>query len=118
MNQQAEEIISKLITVEKIGMKKVEIERIESKWGVKSEPESFWYDQNQDEYVIVTEGEAKMEVIKNNAVEVIHLKSRNNINNNESSDNNIMDGYFIPAHVKHRVIYTMHPTVWIAIHFH
>jgi cupin 2 domain-containing protein len=76
------------------------IERIVS-YGQAS-PEDFWYDQNQDEWVIVLQGAAKLE-FENRTVEL-----------------NRGDYLHIRAHEKHRVAWTTpdEPTIWLAVHFH
>ena len=68
-----------------------------------SSPEGFWYDQDEHEWVVVLQGEAKLLI--------------------EGSDDPILlrPGDFIdlPAHQKHRVQWTTpdEPTVWLAIFF-
>ena len=65
-------------------------------------PTSDWYDQSENEWVIVLEGEAKI-VFDNN--EEIHLKA---------------GGYVdIPAHKRHKVTWTSPhtQTIWLAIHY-
>lgn len=75
------------------------IERIVSKGH--SSPKGFWYDQDQDEWVLVLQGQAKLNFIDTEAVE---LKTG--------------DYLLIPAHCKHRVDWTTpdEETVWLAIH--
>jgi cupin 2 domain-containing protein len=60
-----------------------------------------WYDQSQDEWVILLQGEAEL-VYKDGSS--ISLKAG--------------DYLFIPAHHQHRVIYTSSepPCIWLAIH--
>lgn len=62
----------------------------------------LWYDQVNNEWVILMSGEAKIEFENN---EVIELFAGEYI--------------FIPAHTKHRVIYTSETPkcVWLGIHF-
>ena len=76
------------------------IERIIS-YGQTSE-ENFWYDQDEDEFVLVLKGDATIEYDSN---EIIELHQN--------------DSLFIPAHQKHRVKYTSNtrPTVWLAIFY-
>lgn len=64
-------------------------------------PEGFWYDQDQHEWVVVLQGEARLRIES----EVLHLK--------------VGDFVLIPAHQKHRVEWTTPdgPTVWLAIFF-
>ena len=67
-----------------------------------SSPKNFWYDQDQNEWVIVLEGKARL-VFKGN--ETINLNKGDYIN--------------IPAHKKHRVEWTdPHvETIWLAIYY-
>lgn len=80
--------------------KNVKIERIISKGH--TSPESGWYDQERDEWVIVLKGEA---IIAFEKGKEIHLKVGNHIN--------------IPAHKKHKVRWTnpKTETIWLAIHY-
>ena len=75
------------------------IERIVSNG--QSSPEEFWYDQNWDEWVLVLQGSAELDV-EGQMVKLVpgdHLQ--------------------IKAGQKHRVTHTdqNQPTVWLAIHF-
>jgi len=65
-------------------------------------PEDEWYNQNNDEWVMVLEGEA-MVSFKNR--DAIKLKSGDYIN--------------IPAHTQHRVSWSIanKKTIWLAIHY-
>ncbi len=79
---------------------KVKIERIISKGH--TSPASGWYDQEQDEWVVVLKGEA-----------IISFENGREMNLTAGSYINI------PAHTKHKVKWT-HPkteTVWLAIHY-
>ena len=78
----------------------VKIERIISRGH--TSPESGWYDQEQDEWVIVLKGEA---VISFENGENINLKAGVHIN--------------IPAHKKHKVSWTNPEaeTIWLAVHY-
>lgn len=78
----------------------VEITRILSK-GHQS-PEGFWYDQNWDEWVLLIQGSAGLEVAHQEAV--IELQPG--------------DHLMIPAGVRHRVAWTAphETTIWLAIH--
>ena len=80
--------------------KDVKIERIISK-GHKS-PDTGWYDQEQNEWVLVLKGNASI-CFENETV--IDLNQGDYIN--------------IPAHRKHRVISTsaITETIWLAIHY-
>jgi cupin 2 domain-containing protein len=64
-------------------------------------PEGFWYDQQQDEWVVLLLGAAKLRTEN----EVIEMKVGDFLN--------------IPAHTKHRVEWTRpgEPTVWLAMHY-
>lgn len=81
--------------------KKLKIERIVSTG--QTTPENEWYDQETDEWVILLEGEAKI-LFEND--EVIELSKG--------------DFIHIPAHKKHRVVYTRTnpPCIWLAAHWH
>ena len=79
---------------------KVKIERIISKGHIS--PESGWYDQDQDEWVIVLKGQA---LIAFESGEEVDLKEGGYVN--------------IPAHTKHKVKWT-NPnteTIWLAVHY-
>ena len=80
--------------------KAVKIERIISKGH--ASPGTGWYDQEQNEWVLVLKGNASIS-FENETV--IDLKEGDYIN--------------IPAHRKHRVISTsaITETVWLAIHY-
>lgn len=64
-------------------------------------PEGQWYDQEQDEWVVLLQGEAQLMYEDNSTV-------------------NLSAGHwvFIPAHQRHRVSYTSSepPCIWLAIH--
>jgi cupin 2 domain-containing protein len=62
-------------------------------------PPGFWYDQEDDEWVIVVRGEAILEF---EAGELVHMKEG--------------DYLTIPRHVKHRVQQTDPKTIWLAVH--
>lgn len=74
----------------------VRIERILSRGNVT--PEGNWYDQEQDEWVTVLEGSAKIAYP-------------------DGSETTLAKGdcLFIPKHERHRVAYTSSPCVWLAI---
>lgn len=84
--------------VTEAGMK---IERIVS-YG-HSSPAAGWYDQDQDEWVMVVQGEGKLEF--EGDPEVKHMCAGDYIH--------------IPAHCRHRVIWTRPDThtIWLAIFF-
>jgi cupin 2 domain-containing protein len=74
--------------------KNVVIERIISS----DRPDSMIYNQEQDEWVILLEGKATLEL------------------NGESIELNRHDYIFIPSHTPHRVIATSKNCIWLAIH--
>ena len=80
----------------------VRIERIVSTGHATADGE--WYDQDQDEWVVVLKGEAKL----------LFDGDR------EPRTMNVGDHLLIPAHRKHRVQWTSPdgPTVWLAVFFH
>ncbi len=80
--------------------KNVRIERIVSQG--QTTPENSWYDQNENEFVLLLKGEAKL-LFENNSE--ITLKAG--------------DYLTIPAHVKHRVSYTSvsEKCVWLTVFF-
>jgi len=90
-----EEVFTDLIRGES-----VRIERILSRG--QSSPDSGWYDQDDNEWVMVVKGEAKIS-FENDSV--VHLRAGSYIN--------------IPAHTKHKVAWTKPDTetIWLAIHY-
>lgn len=76
----------------------VRIERIVS-FG-HSSPQGFWYDQSEDEWVVLLEGEA---ILEDSQGGEIHMKPG--------------DAVWIPAGFKHRVAWTSkaRPTFWFAV---
>ncbi len=80
--------------------KNVKIERIVSD-GHRT-PAGEWHDQQQNEWVMVLQGQAVVEY-----------------ENMEPYNLNTGDYLFIPAHIRHRVSWTSHTekTVWLAIHW-
>ena len=64
-------------------------------------PEGFWYDQDENEWVLLLKGAARLAFVDR----TIELRPGQAID--------------IPAHVKHRVDWTTpdEPTVWLAIHY-
>ncbi len=81
----------------------IRIEKIVSNGQIS--PKDFWYDQDENEFIIVLKGEAILEIQKNN--EIVELKLNNG------------DFINIKAHEKHRVKYTSleEPTVWLAVFY-
>lgn len=77
----------------------IRIERIVSK-GHQSPPD-LWYDQDQNEWVFLAKGEARLQFTN----QTLHLKAGDYVN--------------IPAHQKHRVEWTTpdEETVWLAIFY-
>ena len=76
------------------------VERIVSKGQVT--PPDVWYDQDDNEWVMLIQGKASMEFEQG---EMLHLGPG--------------DYIFLPARLKHRVAYTSKtpPCIWLAIHF-
>ena len=68
-----------------------------------SSPQDFWYDQQQNEWVIVLTGQAKLKFAEHD--ELVEMKPGDHIN--------------IPAHYKHRVEWTdpNEETIWLAVHY-
>jgi cupin 2 domain-containing protein len=64
-------------------------------------PEGEWYDQDEDEWVALLQGEASIEWKNGDIVELLSG-----------------DWLLIPAHRQHRVAFTSHdpPCVWLAVH--
>lgn len=93
----SEELFTSLLTRDN-----VHIERIVSK-GQTTPPEQ-WYEQAWDEWVIVLAGQAVLGY--EHALPDLALTAG--------------DSVFIPAHTKHRVVWTapdIH-TIWLAVHLH
>jgi cupin 2 domain-containing protein len=84
-----------------INSKNIKIERIISSGQITEE--GVWLEQDNDEFVVLISGEAKIKL--ENLNEVINLK--------------VGDYMLIPKNSKHRVEYTSttKPTIWLAIHF-
>jgi cupin 2 domain-containing protein len=79
----------------------IRIERIVSRGH--SSPEGYWYDQEDNEYVILLKGKAGLKFEKMDGITVMQPGDYMNI----------------PAHLKHRVEWTDPDgdTVWLAIHY-
>ncbi|MEO0797198.1 MAG: cupin domain-containing protein [Verrucomicrobiota bacterium] len=77
------------------------IERIVSNG--QASPPDFWYDQDQNEWVVVLEGAAGLEVDHNGKVETVTLERG--------------DCFLLPAGRRHRVAWTSEreKTVWLAV---
>lgn len=85
---------------ELLNYKNIRIERIVSHGH--TSPENGWYDQEENEWVIVVEGAGT--ILFETGVEV-NLKKGDYLN--------------IPAHIRHKVIWTDPNgiTIWLAIHY-
>ena len=83
--------------------KNVKIERIVSVGH--ASPEGFWYDQEQNEWVLLVSGSAVLSIEKDSGVEQVEL--------------NPGDHLQISARQRHRVESTSNSgkTVWIAVHY-
>lgn len=77
------------------------IERIVSRG--QASPAGFWYDQEQNEFVLVVKGSAGLKI--ENRDDIVVLKAG--------------DYLTIAAHVKHRVEWTdpAGETIWLAVHY-
>lgn len=77
----------------------VRIERIVSNGHIS--PKEFWYDETDDEWVLIVRGSARLRF--KNPDEVIELSAG--------------DSVMIPAHRRHRVDWTTpdSPTIWLAV---
>jgi len=80
----------------------VRIERIVSRGH--ASPEGFWYDQQQDEFVLLLQGQAELEL--QDPQERLSLGTG--------------DYLLIPAHRKHRVVRTSsdEDCIWLAVFYH
>jgi len=79
----------------------LKIERIISHG--QTSPEGFWYDQDDNEWVMVVAGAAS--ILIEGEAEPRSLKAGDHLN--------------IPAHTRHRVAWTdpSQPTIWLAVHY-
>ena len=75
----------------------VRIERIVSR--THSSPPGFWYDQDENEWVVVLKGNAVLEFERGESVAMREG-----------------DYVAIPRHLKHRVMETKRETWWLAVH--
>jgi cupin 2 domain-containing protein len=68
-----------------------------------STPQGEWYDQQQDEWVILLQGSAGLQI--DGQPQVLILQPG--------------DYCYLPAHCRHRVAWTdaQQPSVWLALHF-
>ncbi|BAP55680.1 cupin [Thioploca ingrica] len=94
--QSEQEIIEKLLTHTHFTL-----ERIVSTG--QATPAGQWYDQEQDEWVILLSGSAGLLFAEENIIRVLHPG----------------DYIHIKAHQRHRVEWTdsSQPTVWLALHY-
>ena len=74
----------------------IKIERIVS-YG-QTTPKDYWYDQDEDEFIMIVEG---------NATIIYDDKTTFNLKKN--------DTLYIKAQQKHKVTYTSNPTIWLAV---
>lgn len=83
------------------GNERVRIERIVSRG--QASPEGFWYDQEQDEFVLLAQGEAELEL--QDPAERVRLVPG--------------DWLVIPAHRRHRVAWTSsrQDSIWLAVFY-
>ena len=79
------------------GSGRFRVERILS--GGQITPEGEWYDQEQDEWVVLLEGEARLRYA--DGTEVTLCKG---------------ESLFLPKHKRHRVVYTSPACLWLAVH--
>jgi cupin 2 domain-containing protein len=93
--------LPKEITQTLLSHEDIRIERIVSKG--QASPEGFWYDQSEHEWVLLLKGSAGLEIEGEEAIR--SLKEG--------------DFLFLPAHQKHRVVWTDADTetVWLAVFF-
>ncbi len=91
-----EEIFEDLIRSDKI-----RIERIVSKGHIS--PNDFWYNQEENEWVIIIKGEARIKF--HDGEKIFHLSEGDYLN--------------IPRHTKHRVEWTdlSQETIWVAVFY-
>jgi len=81
----------------------IRIEKIVSNG--QTSPKDFWYDQDENEFVIVLKGEAILEIKQNIDTKEYYLKEG--------------DFLEIKSNVNHRVKYTSldKPTIWLAVFY-
>lgn len=91
-----EELIETICSAEN-----VKIERIVSKGH--SSPEGFWYDQDWNEFVLVVQGSAGLQIEGEDKIVVLNAGEYLNIG----------------SHVRHRVKWTDSSceTIWLAVHY-
>lgn len=83
--------------------KTVKIEKIVSNG--QQTHEDYWYNQDKNEFVLILDGFAKLQIKENNIIKEIELNKGDYID--------------IKANVEHRVSYTCtnNPTVWLAVFY-
>lgn len=64
-------------------------------------PEGEWYDQPEDEWVVVLSGAATVRIAGEDTLRALFAG----------------DWLHLPAHCRHRVEATSHPTVWLVLHY-
>ena len=101
-NQIPAKLAEELVTVLSES-KGVKIERIVSDGH--ASPDGFWYDQEENEWVLLVSGSAVMSVEKESGIERIELEPG--------------DHLLLPAHQRHRVEATSQTekTIWLAVYF-
>ena len=75
---------------------KMRVERIHNVWH--SSPNDFWYDQDEDEWVTLLEGQAELEYTNGRRITLMRG-----------------DCLLIPAHCRHRVVYTDSHCIWLVV---
>ncbi|MDA0588875.1 MAG: cupin domain-containing protein [Planctomycetota bacterium] len=93
--------LSKEVVETLVHASSVKVERIVSNG--QCSPDGFWYDQPDDEWVVVLAGSARLRFEGDDPP--LEMKPG--------------DSILIPAHRKHRVDWTSpdEPTIWLAIHY-
>lgn len=91
-----EELVEKLLETNRF-----RLERIVSTGQIS--PPDFWYDQEEDEWVVVLQGEAMLQIFGEDQPRQLRPG----------------DTLFLPAHCRHRIVYTStnEPTVWLALFY-
>jgi cupin 2 domain-containing protein len=92
----AEELFESICSTEN-----VKIERIVSKGH--SSPEGFWYDQDRNEFVLIVQGSAGLQIEGED--DILTLNAGDYLN--------------VGSHVRHRVEWTdpSRETIWLAVHY-
>lgn len=80
-----------------VGQNGLRVERIVS-WGHVT-PEDAWYDQDTDEWVLLVAGQARLAFADGREVSLAAGEQ-----------------LFLPRGLRHRVVYTSAPCIWLAIH--